>query len=215
MFGLAVLFGLWVWIVLTLIAMKVGTKMGAQLFPARGSRVGGFLGFMLLMGWVPLYGFAEFMYMQHKTKQLCKAEGVVEVFVSPEAWRKAIGEEEWKKSIYTGNPDENYPSNSKIMFQGREYHIFSQSNQRLYVYVSEDRGNSKEYVYTDDLFFYDFKLKKILYHQRVFSIDYVGYMTNSLFSFLDIHKLWSSYGIQDCNMKEKLLTTRQYSLLIY
>ena len=102
MLGLAILFGLLVWIVVTLIAMRIGYKIG--------KKKGLFAGFMLTMGGWFVHWAIEFAYVQAKVSYLCEKEAGITVYVTPEQWRKQIGEEEWYK-IQELNPIEqrNYP----------------------------------------------------------------------------------------------------------
>lgn len=84
MLGLVILFGLGVWVILTIIAIVIGVKLGKRLPIKRGRLLGGFLGFMLLMGGFIVYWIGEYIYIQVKVIQLCKSEGVSKVYVTPE-----------------------------------------------------------------------------------------------------------------------------------
>ena len=84
MLGLAILFGLLVWIVVTLIAMRIGYKIA--------KKKGLFAGFMLTMGGWIVYWAIEFAYIQAKVSYLCEKEAGITVYVTPEQWRKQIGE---------------------------------------------------------------------------------------------------------------------------
>lgn len=85
MLGLAILFGLLVWIVVTLIAMTIGYKIA--------KKKGLFAGFMLTMGGWIVYWAIEFAYIQAKVSYLCKKEAGITVYITPEQWRKQITEE--------------------------------------------------------------------------------------------------------------------------
>lgn len=195
MLGLAILFGLFVWLIITVFAIIIGYETG--------KKFGAFIGFMLTMGGWIVYWIAEYHYIQYKVNHLCKTEGGVTVYVTPEEWRKMIGEEEWQKSVYTGNPDENYPKDDVINFGGREYRVISQINQRVLRYYSRDAGRyAIKNVYIEDFLFYDMKLSKVLYHQRVFSPDISDELNL---------KFWSGYGVKRCNFSHRFLDKYRYS----
>lgn len=203
MLGLAVLFGLGLWVLVTIVAMVIGAKFGRK--PAT-KLLGAFLGFMLTMGGFIVYWTVEYYQIQRTVTHLCETEGGITVYVTPEEWRKQIGEEEWNKSYYTGEPDQNYSKDATMSFDGRQYHIFGQINQRIFMYVVDDWGNKGD-IFIDDLFFYDFKLKKVLYHQRIFSASGTPLLSDSLGAL----KFWLDYGIHSCGVENKLLDWFQYS----
>lgn len=195
MLGLAILFGLFVWLIITVFAIIIGYETG--------KKTGAFCGFMLTMGGFIVYWIVEFIYIQAKVNHLCKTEGGVTVYITPEEWRKMIGEEEWQKSVYTGNPDENYPKDNVINFGGREYRVSYQINQRVLRYYSRDAGRyAIKNVYIEDFLFYDMKLSKVLYRQRVFTSDIPDELNL---------KFWSKYGANDCNLSHQFLDSRDYS----
>lgn len=195
MLGLAILFGLFVWLIITIFATIIGYETG--------KKTGAFFGFMLTMGGWIVYWILEYHYIQYKVNHLCKTEGGVTVYVTPEEWRKMIGEEEWKKSVYTGNPDENYPKGDVMSFDGREYEVIGQINQRVLDYYSHDSGRyAIKNVYIEDFLFYDMKLSKVLYHQRVFSPNISDELRL---------KFWSGYGIKSCNLNHQFLDGDDYS----
>ncbi len=206
MLGLAVLFFLGVWVVITIVAMVIGWKFAKKHWGTGAGFIGLFLGFMLTMGGFIVYWIIEYHQIQRTVTKLCETEGGIKVYVTPEEWRKKIGEEEWRKSYYTGEPDENYPKDSSMNFNGKQYHIFGQINQRVFMYIVDNGGNTGD-IFIDDLFFYDFKLKQVLYHQRVFSASGAPLLSDSLKAF----KFWLDYGIHSCGMEDKLLDRFQYN----
>ncbi len=198
MLAIAVLFGLAVWVLITIIAILIGAKTAGV--------KGAFFGFMLTMGAFIVYWIVEYIYIQYTVTRLCETEGGVTVYVTPEQWRKQIGEEEWEKSFYTGEPDTNYPEDSLMQFKNKEYHVFGQINQRVIVYYANDYGKHNDIFY-QDMFFYDVESQQILYHERVFSAG-APLLSNSLGAF----KFWLDYSIKDCNYdKSQFLTMEQYS----
>ncbi|QMT33951.1 hypothetical protein LNQ82_05630 [Conchiformibius steedae DSM 2580] len=117
MLGLAILFGLLVWIVVTLIAMTIGYKIA--------KKKGLFAGFMLTMGGWIVYWAIEFAYIQAKVSYLCKKEAGITVYITPEQWRKQIREEEWKKlKPFTDTEiDKRYAinNNNTLLFNNKKY----------------------------------------------------------------------------------------------
>lgn len=202
MLGLAILFFLAVWIGITFLAARFGYQIGSL----KGwPKLGAFAGFMLTMGGFWVYWAIEFAVIQAKVSHLCETEGGVTVYVTPEQWRKEIGKEEWKKSVYTGNPDQDYPKDSVIEFNNRKYKIRGQINQRILRYHSNDNGNSTiNGIYIWDFLFYDKKSSQVLYHQRVFNPSRAGEF--------DL-RFWLRYGVHSCNLKHKYLDGFDYSYI--
>ncbi len=92
MTGILLLLFLGLWIITTIVAMVIGSKFGRK--PAT-KLLGAFLGFMLTMGGFITYWTVEYYQIQRTVTKLCETEGGIKVYVSPEEWRKQIGEEEW------------------------------------------------------------------------------------------------------------------------
>ncbi len=123
MIGLIILFLLAIWCLLTVLAMWVGYKIGKRNhFPKTGI----FTGFMLVMGGWFVYWAIEFAYIQLRIKELCEKEAGITVYVTPEEWRKQIGEEWIKAKPLTNKEiDEKYQKNQwkTLLFEGEEYEI--------------------------------------------------------------------------------------------
>lgn len=130
MFGLAILFGLLVWIVVTLIAMRIGYKIA--------KKKGLFVGFMLTMGGWFVYWAIEFAYIQAKVTALCEKEAGITVYVTPEQWRKQIGEEEWIKiKEFNDIERQRYPQ-EKITVKGTDYIPTMMINSHLINYSNTE-----------------------------------------------------------------------------
>ncbi|ULJ68775.1 hypothetical protein MIS45_08290 [Wielerella bovis] len=115
MLGLAILFGLFVWIVVTLIATIIGYKIGKA---AHYPKMGALAGFMLTMGGWIVYWAIEFAYIQAQVTKLCEKEAGITIYVTPEQWREQIGEEEWEKMrpLTDKERNERYFKNNKNIF---------------------------------------------------------------------------------------------------
>ncbi len=194
MFGLAVLFGLGVWVLITLIAILIGAKIAGV--------KGAFFGFMLTMGGFIVYWIVEYIYIQHTVTKLCETEGGITVYVTPEEWRKQIGEEEWEN---LHEDWKNIDSSLHIDFQGRKYYGFTQINERISSYKYQDK--QKNSISNLDLIYLDTKTQTPILRQHSFK---VGTGLNS-FSGL---KFWLN-NIDDCyvdkwSSKDRFLHT-EYS----
>ena len=130
MLGLAILFGLFVWIVITLMSTMIGYKIGKK---AHYPNMGALTGFMLIMGGWIVYWIIEFAYIQAKVSYLCKKEAGITVYVTPEQWRKQIGEEEWEKlkPFTDKESDQRYAiyNNKTLSFDNRIYK-YTRGNMR-------------------------------------------------------------------------------------
>lgn len=169
MLGLAILFGLFVWLIMTIFATIIGYETG--------KKFGAFIGFMLTMGGWIVYWILEYHYIQHKVNHLCKTEGGVTVYITPEEWRKMIGEEEWRnlKPLTNEEINERYQKNTgKILFfEGVKYRLtFGQmgngniENNRLTYY---DYSDSTDNIPRVSSILVDESSQKILVKRTYFS----------------------------------------------
>ena len=85
MFGLAVLFFFGVWVLGTILFMVLGWKAKRHF--------GLFVGFMLPMGNFIVYWTVEYWMLQAKVTHLCETRGGTKIYLTPEEYRKKIGEE--------------------------------------------------------------------------------------------------------------------------
>ncbi len=184
MIGLIILFLLAIWCLLTVLAMWVGYKIGKRNhFPKTGI----FTGFMLVMGGWFVYWAIEFSYIQMRIKELCEKEAGLTVYVTPEEWRKQIGEEEWStlKSDYKG-----IAGKSNFKFNGKNYHSSSQLHRRLFSFTADDRSNERFTSY--DIIYVDIYTNQVLLRKRSFGV--------SARNILGL-KFWLG-SIDDCSMSD-------------
>ena len=192
MFGLALLAGLALWCILTLLAMIIGFKVFRYIKKSwLSGLLGVFTGFMLLMGGWFVYWYWEYHYLQKTVTKLCQEEGGVTVYVTPEEWRKQIGEEEWN----------NLPKDWKhishdlqFKFQGKVYYGNDQLNKRVISFVRMDKR--KDIIRDYDKIFIDKNSNQILLRMHIFSVGAPS-IVNSLYGL----KFWLNH-INDCYIYE-------------
>ena len=146
MLGLAILAGLAFWCILTLLAMIIGFKVFRYIKKSwLSGLLGVFTGFMLLMGGWFVYWYWEYHYLQKTVTKLCQEEGGLTVYVTPEEWRKQIGEEEWKNlGTYENYRKLNINSIVKerhIIINGQRYLALNKINRRIIRYANWQKIN--------------------------------------------------------------------------
>ena len=175
MLGLLVLLGLIVWIAITLVSIKGGAILGKAFIQRKNAQyIGAFLGFMLVMGGFIVYWMGEYVYLQAKVTNLCETKGGITVYVTPEQWRKEIGEEEW------GNlPDDwkNINQDMEFTFNGKTYYGSTQLNRRVISYEAKDERRDR--IADSDTLFIDKPTNTILFREHYFSVG-VPAIANSL-----------------------------------
>lgn len=166
MLGLAILAGLAFWCILTLLAMIIGFKVFRYIKKSWFSGLlGVFTGFMLLMGGWVVYWYWEYHYLQKTVTKLCQKEGGLTVYVTPEEWRKQIGEEEWNN---LPKDWKNISHDLQFKFQGKVYYGDSQLNKRVISFVANDER--KDIIGDYDKIYVDKKSNQVLYRIHIFSI---------------------------------------------
>lgn len=183
MLGLAILFGLAVWLIITIFATIIGYETG--------KKTGAFIGFMLTMGGWIFYWILEYHYIQYKVNHLCKTEGGVTVYVTPEEYKVRL-----KSNNFDGLPKIEYFGDS-VLFDGFEY-ISSKNNDRLvnfYSYVNYDE------FYIFRTIFFDKKTNIVL-----LSNNGVSVFTPSFANDLSGLKFWRGL-IKDCAFHKKSNST--------
>ena len=166
MFGLALLAGLAFWCILTLLAMIIGFKVFRYIKKSwLSGLLGVFTGFMLLMGGWFVYWYWEYHYLQKTVTKLCQEEGGLTVYVTPEEWRKQIGEEEWNNL-----PEDwkHISHNLQFKFKGKVYHGSTQLNKRVISFLANDER--KDIIGDYDKIYVDKKSNQVLYRIHIFSI---------------------------------------------
>ncbi len=139
MLGLAVLFGVAVWVAITIGAVFLGAKaLKIWWKKPYAGLLGGFLGFMLTMGGFIVYWAVEYIQIQRTITHLCETEGGITVYVTPEEWRKQIGEEEWDVLVaYNSSQRQRFKKHHKII-DNREYYSTEKFNRRITLYQSSE-----------------------------------------------------------------------------
>ena len=197
MLGLAILFGLCIWLLLTLLAMVLGYKLGRRLTKKKWGRLFGmFTGFMLLMGGWITHWVVEYWQTKAYAASVCGLAGY-KIYVPPEEWKKTVSEEEWKqmaefKSWLVDPTEKNGPKT--LVFEGEEYKINMQQDNRLTSYM---RSTGKYYTRVSEILFYDVKRKEVLF-KRV--NVYTGVGSSGLASMTDF-KFWLN-DIPDCRSEK-------------
>ncbi len=160
MLGLAVLFFLGVWIVITIVAMIIGWKFAQKRWGIKAELLGAFLGFMLTMGGFIIYWTIEYYQIQRTVTKLCETEGGIKVYVTPKEWRKQIGEEEWTTLYPFTNLEirNNKPTLERINHLGDVYKytpgIFRAGNienSRITLYSNSEKNKYRILKFSDTL----------------------------------------------------------------
>lgn len=188
MLAIAVLFFLGLWVLITLVAMRIGYKQLKKRWakPYAG-RLGAFLGFMLTMGGFMVYWAAEYAYIQYKVTKLCESEGGITVYVTPEQWRQQIGEKEWA----TLTEDwKNIDHDLTFQFNDKIYYGSTQLNRRVISYAAKDER--RDMIGDSDKLYIDKTTNQVLFRRHYFSVG-VPAIANSLTGL----KFWLD-DINDC-----------------
>lgn len=217
MLALTLLLGLIVWVIITLAAIFIGTKLGKSLYPdnPKAGLYGALLGFMLTMGGFIVYWAVEYAYIQTKVNQLCESEGGVTVYVTPAEYRTQIGEEEWEALIRFTNSEINN-KNSKTKLIRQESRIYSYAEGR---YRNGNIENAKIALFSS----YRKKGNNINETSQILAEKnngrivvrqiYYSHHTNAIANNLGGLKFWMN-SIQDCSDKynhEFYRVAKQYS----
>ena len=178
MLALALLLGLIVWVLITLAAIFIGTKLGKSLYPdnPKAGLYGALSGFMLTMGGFIVYWAVEYVYIQTKVSHLCESEGGVTVYVTPEEYRAQIGEDEWRTLKYIGD-NIPYSKRQAIIFEDKEYLPSTQINIRIWSYRASDIN--KVGVNVTDIIYIDNVDEEVLFQVKAFSVSTIA-IANSL-----------------------------------
>ena len=193
MLGLAILFGLCIWLLLTLLAMVLGYKLGRRLTKKKWGRLFGmFTGFMLLMGGWITHWVVEYWQTKAYAASVCGLAGY-KIYVPPEEWKKTVSEEEWKqmaefKSWLVDPTEKNGPKT--LVFEGEEDKISLQLNDRVTNYSRID-GRGYTRIFND--LFYDVTRREVLF--KITDV-YTGVGSSGLASLTDF-KSWLN-DIPDC-----------------
>lgn len=191
LFFLGLFFGFW--FLITFLCMKVGGKLGQRLSFAWGKGFGSFMGFMLSMGGFIVYWIAEYWILQVRVTHLCETRGGTKIYLTPEEYRKKIGEEEWKNLHEIDKSIIKEDGINNLLFQGREYAPRGYENNRIrsFEIIGETHG-----IAETDIVYYDYKM-----HQVVFQTTTFGASSPSKLSSLEDLKFWLN-NIKDCSSRD-------------
>lgn len=154
MLALAVLFGLLVWLGLTVLAAYLCGKLTSKL--GLGRRIGRFAGFMLLMGGWMVSWATEYWTLRQTAQAWCKNSGFT-VYVTPEEWWAKISEQERQDLETVQEPIED---ERVLVFEDRKYKASYRYNNRL---VNYRHNEYKPYIVANYQVFYDEKDRVALF----------------------------------------------------
>lgn len=185
------------WILLTLLAIYLGWKLGKKLSTGLFWRwFGAFLGFMLLMGGWIVWWRIEYLMNLRYAEEMCKEAGV-EIYVTPAQWIEMVGgEEEWKKMPYDfqSSPQLDSDIPEILQFQGEKYNLSYQVNNRVFIYTFE---KNKFYTRITSDLYHDI-LSNIFLFKRTEVFTGAGAIANSPDGF----KFWIN-DIPDCKANDQ------------
>ena len=147
---------------------------------------------MLPMGNFIVYWTVEYWMLQAKVTHLCETRGGTKVYITPEEYRKRIGEEEWKNLHKIGKIIHKRDGINSLLFQGREYELLGYVNNRIrsFEIIGKMHG-----IGETDIIYYDYKM-----HQVVFQRTTFGARAPSIMSSLEGLKFWLN-NIKDCSSR--------------
>ncbi len=216
MLGLSVLFFLGVWIVITLVAMVIGWKFAKKHWGIKAGFIGLFSGFMLTMGGFIVYWTIEYIQIQRTVAHLCETEGGIKVYVTPEEWRKQIGEEEWNTLTPYTKEKISYSTEigKKIILDNIKFE-YSKGNTHLNGGILENDKVALYITYTAPKPIYGSKSISLLVEKNTHKVLLKDisfyYGTGPIANDLSGLKFWLN-NIKDCNYtKEFIQIAHKYS----
>ncbi|EGZ46775.1 hypothetical protein [Neisseria wadsworthii] len=195
MLGLAVLFGLSVWIGLTVLAAywcgKLTSKLGI------GRRIGRFAGFMLLMGGWMVSWATEYWTLRQTAQAWCKNAGLT-VYVTPEEWWAKISEQE-RQDLET--VQERVKDGRVLVFEDKKYKASYRYNNRI---VNYRHNEYKPYIVANYQIFYDEKDRVVLLKNMEAKVR-----MPAIANTLEGLKFWIE-TVQDCNSIDEWSFQQKY-----
>lgn len=172
MFGLMVLLGFAIWCGMTFAAALGGYKLGKRFhYP----KTGAFIGFMLLMGGWFVYWAVEYIHTQSQTTALCEKEAGITVYVTPEEWRKQIGEEAWANLAEFDSGQERSYRRGDIVYEQKKYIPTTVYNNRLVKYNHSQKV--AKFIGKMEVIVIDIKDKKVILRYTYFSAGVGNWLT--------------------------------------
>ena len=185
MFMIAILFFLGLWVLGTILFMVLGWKAKRHF--------GLFVGFMLPMGNFIVYWIVEYWMLQARVTHLCETRGGTKIYLTPEEYRKKIGEEEWKnlheidEIIHVGDGIDS------LLFQGRKYKPRGYDSNRIISFQINGRTKG---IAELDIIYYDYKMRQVIFQRTAF-----GLRAPSILDSLEGLKFWLN-NIKDCSDRD-------------
>lgn len=194
MLGLAVLFGLGLWIVITCGAIWFGVRLAKKISQKSYAKyIGGLLGFMLIMGGFIIYWTIEYYHIQARVKYFCETEGGLKVFVTPEQYKIRLEKNDWT------NLPKYYPTvkgkfkNTYITYKGVDYKLQRRNEDKVQILLnSTDLHPRVPYVKDFGSITYDTQHQVVLSQLIMYSVG-GGSIANELSAL----KFWMN-DIDDC-----------------
>ncbi|KPN72125.1 hypothetical protein [Neisseria sp. 83E34] len=195
MLGLAVLFGLLVWIGLTVLAAYLCGKLTWKL--GLGRRIGRFAGFVLLMGGWMVSWAMEYWTLRQTAQEWCKNSGFT-VYVTPEEYWAKISEQE-RQDLET--VQERVKDGRVLVFEDKKYKASYRYNNRI---VNYSYSEYKPHIVSDYDIFYDEKDRIAL-----FKIMEVRIRVPAIANDLEGLKFWLE-TVQGCDSFDDWELKKQY-----
>ncbi len=205
MLGLAVLFFLGLWIIITIAAMVIGSKFGRK--PAT-KLLGAFLGFMLTMGGFIVYWTIEYYQIKNYVTNLCESEGGVKVYVTPEEFKERLRTNNWQGlPKYTVLPKGDEKNNEYIIFEGKEFKGFEPNATipEITIYRHMVRKRQLFTIYREKI--YVFNQPKVILTKYTSVFTSVPAVANNLAGL----KFWIN-DIRDCDTDYHSVNDNKFSL---
>lgn len=200
MFGLVLLLilglGLILWLTVVMFAVRLGRKLAQKYFKhPNAGKYGAWAGFMLTMGGFIIYWILEYIYTQIYVSHLCENAGVT-VYVTPQQFRKQIGEWRWYALKNDDYEESDFNKNITYKFEGEEYYQWFKINKEITSYITSDHiygvhGSRESSIYIGNL------KRNVLMKQVTYGVG-VGN------SFMDSDAGWKFWlnNIDDCGAKD-------------
>ena len=124
MIAISIFIVLFICLFITRIAMWIGGKIGIALNPALGEKWGKIFGFILTGGFILIYITCDYVIKQIQTGYFCLRNPRIQVFVTPEAYKKITYNDVNNLDLPAYNSE-----SSIITFKGVEYVLYNRDYQ--------------------------------------------------------------------------------------
>ncbi|MDO5686424.1 MAG: hypothetical protein Q4G42_03405 [Neisseria sp.] len=202
----AIIFALVAVLLVWIFTIWLFAYIGKKTFGHIGRNIGmavPFLAGVLYVVYLIFSNINEYRMVQSYVSQQCKEYGGIKIYISPEEWRKQVGEEEWKTlkpwsgngnrievedKVFEGTP---YHKSGGI-FEGKEYGTSAyRINNRVDLYVRYEYHTANYTLKIDNIYF-DNKNNNILFKATSF---------NTGVGLPGIYKGWMN-DIKDCGWRD-------------